>query len=150
MNTPILLSGADLLRLRSIIQHEQPPPYPLYAEQQMLEALLNSAKTSARVSSLEQRAGFYDEVTLVSPADSRDYFKLIPVLPHEADLDADRISICKPMCAAALGRKTGDLIQWSTPSGPREMRLISIRKHGLSPSGADATAPARAVALPLH
>jgi Transcription elongation factor, GreA/GreB, C-term len=149
MNTSILLCGADLLRLRSIIQHEQPPPYPLYAEQQLLEALLNSAKSSERSEALEQRAGFHDEVTLVSHVDSRDYFKLIPVLPHEADLDADRISICKPICAAVLGRKTGDLIQWDTPGGPRAMRLISIRKHASSGSEASAATP-REAALPTH
>ena len=82
--------------------------------------------------------GLFDEVTLVSPSDSRDYFKLAIVMPHKADVDSDLISISMPISLAVFGKKSGDLVRWETPYGTREMRIVALKKHEQLPALATA------------
>jgi len=87
---------------------------------------------------MEHHVSFFDEVTLVSPSDSRDYFKLTIVMPHQADVDSDLISISMPISLAVFGKKSGELVHWETPHGTREMRIVALNKHEQLPALATA------------
>jgi regulator of nucleoside diphosphate kinase len=39
------------------------------------------------------------------------------VYPHEADLDAGRISVLTPVGAALIGLSVGQSIEWQSPTG---------------------------------
>ena len=80
---------------------------------------------------MECRVALGDRVTLVSPLDSRDWYEPEIVMPGEADLDQDLISILTPMGFAILGRRIGDRASWETPIGTREMTITSVRRHAL-------------------
>lgn len=125
-----LLDEADHLCLASLLDPESLPR--LNGEQRAaLTAVLAEASVSRDAAELESRIGIGDRITLVSPADSRDWYKPEIVLPQEADLDADKISVLTPMGLAVIGRRTGDRVSWETPAGPRLMTVTSVLKHAL-------------------
>jgi transcription elongation GreA/GreB family factor len=128
MNSLIILKEADESCLHSILQHQTKPPFPDPAQTEILRRILNNVRIGNTQAILQRHAGFQDRVTLVSPLDSRDFFKFHIVMPHENDIDRERISVCTPIAAAVLGRGIGDLIQWFIPGGQRQMRLIAIEK----------------------
>jgi transcription elongation GreA/GreB family factor len=132
MKSQIILNEEDEARLRAILTHNSKPPYPDAGKKIILQKVLDVAQISRSETDLNQRVGFYDLITLVSPIDSLDFFKFHIVMPHESDIDQDRLSISTPIATSAIGRRTGDLIQWFTPTGTREMRLIAIRKSDQS------------------
>ena len=138
MKPLILLHEADKLRLDSLLNHHLPPPFPSPVAHATLEDILSSAKIVRDAALMDHHVSLFDEVTLVSPTDSRDYFKLAIVLPHQADVDADLISISTPISLAVFGRKSGDLVRWETPHGSREMRIVALKKHEELPALATA------------
>jgi len=138
MKPLILLHEADKLRLDSLLNHHLPPPFPSPVAHAALEDILSSAKIVRDPALVEYHVGLFDEVTLVSPSDSRDYFKLAIVMPHKADVDSDLISISMPISLAVFGKKSGDLVRWETPYGTREMRIVALKKHEQLPALATA------------
>ena len=132
MKIPLFLSGADEQRLRAILADTIPCPRATLEQKNRIQAILKTAKTATDESELESRVGFEDRISLVSPADSRDYFNLQVVMPRDEDIDADRISVLQPVSMAVLGRRCGENVAWETPAGSREMRIIAIDKAAQS------------------
>lgn len=131
MKSQIVINRAHHAHLESLLQGHIPPPLPDPEQQQLLRDLLACATVVREGHSRESRhAGFHDRVTLVSPKDSRDFYKFSIVLPREADIDAEHISVLTPLCLAVLGRACGQVVTWETPAGTREMRIIAIEKAG--------------------
>lgn len=54
------------------------------------------------------------------------------VLPSEADVMRDRISVLAPIGTALLGYRLGDIVEWRVPSGTRRMEIVKVsqRKQG--------------------
>ena len=48
------------------------------------------------------------------------------VSPHEMNLEAGKISLKSPIGAALMGRKVGEIVQVSVPSGALTLRIESI------------------------
>lgn len=96
-----------------------------------LAALLKESATTPDTSELVATG---DRVRLVSPQDADDWFEFELVLPADADLDADRISLFTPVGLAVLGRKTGERVAWEVPAGIREMTIASVAKPVLTGS----------------
>lgn len=134
MKYSLLLSEADVLRLHSILDDTDRGPKATPVQKKSLETILAACKIPTVDSLLESRVGFDDGVSLVSPADSRDFYNLYLVMPRDEDIDADRISILQPVCMAVIGRRCGENVAWDTSSGRREMRIIAVRKaaHGMT------------------
>ncbi len=131
MKSHIVINRADHAHLESLLHGSIPPPLPDPDQRMLLRALLESATILRDGHSREKRhAGFHDRITLVSPKDSRDFYKFSIVLPREADIDAEHISVLTPLCLAVLGRACGQMVTWETPAGTREMRIIAIDKAG--------------------
>jgi regulator of nucleoside diphosphate kinase len=125
-----MFDEADELSLASLLD---PGSLPRLAGEPRaaLVAVLAEASVSNDVSELECRIGIGDRITLVSPVDSRDWYKPEIVLPHDADLDADRISVLTPVGLAVLGRRIGERVSWETPAGERRMTITAVQKHAL-------------------
>ncbi len=128
MNSSIVISLVDQARLNCLLNHECPGPWLDPSQQATLCALLADSLVTDDEGRLDGRIGLYDKVTLVSPKDSGDYFDLRIVLPREADLDREMISIAMPVSLALLGRHCGESVAWATPAGLREMRVVAVRK----------------------
>jgi regulator of nucleoside diphosphate kinase len=127
MNSTRLLNEADLSSLASLLESRLTPDH-----RRALTGLIADTSSARDAAEMECRVALGDRITLVSPLDSGDWYKPEIVMPAEADLDQDLISVLTPMGVAVLGRRIGDRISWETPAGPREMTIASIRKHALS------------------
>lgn len=130
MKTFRLLDTADHQQLVRLLNSDALPRLS-GAQATALTAFLAETSVTRDPDELECRIALCDRVTLVSPVDSRDWYKPVIVLPHHADVDADRISILTPMGLAVLGRKTGDRVGWETPAGSRLMTITGVVKEAL-------------------
>lgn len=132
MNTSPILSEADHSRLISVLEKQTVPC--LDAQQhRILSDWLADVHVTADHSSLARCVALDDYVTLVSPVDSRDWFKLAIVLPEDAEVDLDRVPVLAPVSRAVLGRESGARVLWDAPGGTREMTIVAIRKRELLP-----------------
>jgi regulator of nucleoside diphosphate kinase len=50
------------------------------------------------------------------------------VLPTEANLTANQMSVLAPLGAALLGYREGDEVMWRMPGGPRRLLIQSVRQ----------------------
>ena len=48
------------------------------------------------------------------------------VFPEQADVEQGRLSVVSPIGTAILGYAKGDTINWQTPGGPRQIRIMDI------------------------
>jgi regulator of nucleoside diphosphate kinase len=52
------------------------------------------------------------------------------VLPQDADIAADRISVMTPVGAGLIGMSVGREISWPTPDGrPRVLRILEVKQQ---------------------
>lgn len=123
-----LLNEADHLRLQTLLDDDTSTPRLTAENKRLLRQFLQESDLARKEADTRDRVGLSDQVTLVSPDDSRDWFKLQIVLPAEQDLDADRISILAPIARAVLGRRSGERVSWETPAGLRRMTIATLRK----------------------
>jgi len=133
MKTFRLLDEADHAGLAALLSPDA-HPRPAGAQREALAGFLTESAVTRDPAELESRVGISDRITLVSPTDSRDWYKPEIVMPHDADVDADRISVLTPMGLAVLGRKIGERVSWETPAGPRVMTVTGLLKHAISAS----------------
>ena len=69
----------------------------------------------------------YTEAKIESVENQQQFvFKL--VLPKDANIKQQKVSIFAPISIALLGYQTGDLIQWEMPDGIKAFKIISVRK----------------------
>ena len=127
MNPLRLLNEADLSRLESLLESRLAPE-----RRSALRGFLAETSATGDPAELESRVALGDRITLVSPLDSRVWYKPGIVMPDEVDLDDDLISVLTPVGLAVLGRRIGDRVSWETPAGTRDMTITSLRKHALS------------------
>ena len=126
MNAPIILSRGDHARLKSLLAHECPRPWPDPSQSSHLNAILRLAALTDDDAVLRERARLGGGVSLVSPTDPRDEFSLRLVMPYEADVDASWIPVTMPISLAVLGRRPGEVVSWATPGGSRVMRIVAV------------------------
>lgn len=126
-----MLEAASRARLNDLLENPDALPRLNSEQREALSDWLLETRVAKKDSDLEGRVGLYDRVTLVSPTDSRDWYKLEIVFPLEADVDEDRISVLAPVSLAVLGRKDGDRVSWNTPAGSRTMKIIAVQKEAL-------------------
>lgn len=125
------LNEADHLRLQTLLNDDTSIPRLNAENKRSLRLLLQESDLARTEADTSDRVGLYDAVTLVSPDDSRDWFKLQIVMPAEQDPDADRISILAPIARAVLGRRSGERVSWEAPAGLRRMTIATLRKAEL-------------------
>lgn len=133
MKTFRLLDEADHLRLLALLDPDSLPRLSA-AQATALSAFLEETSITRDAAELECRISLYDRITLVSPTDSRDWYKPEIVMPQEADIDLDRISALTPMGLAVLGRRTGDRVTWETAAGMRLMTITAVLKEAIPAS----------------
>ena len=48
------------------------------------------------------------------------------VYPHEADIEANRLSVLAPVGTALLGYRAGDVVEWPVPAGVTRFRVEEV------------------------
>jgi len=122
----IRLHSRDLARLDALLdtplyrQHPGAPALQRELDRADLlpddEAVTPVVGLHARVRCIDDASGAHHELTLV--------------LPHEADVDAGRVSVLAPVGTALLGLTTGQRIDWPTAGG----RILRLRVLDIIPS----------------
>lgn len=128
MKKAIILCTEDQRQLRDVLELNAAGHKPTYEQQIALREILSAAVEPSSDDEAASRIGLGDQISLVSPKDSSDYFNLRIVMPSEADPDADLVSVLLPVSLAAIGRRCGENVSWDTHHGIREMRIVAISK----------------------
>lgn len=62
----------------------------------------------------------------ITDLDTLESMTLTLVLPHEADIDRNKISILAPIGTAMLGYAEGDTFEWNVPGGLKRMKIGKV------------------------
>jgi len=68
----------------------------------------------------------YFEVELGKPSQT---IKMKIVIPKNADLGQNKISLFSPLSVALIGFKEGDLVDWVLPGGPRKIKILKVKNQ---------------------
>ena len=122
---PIQLSGADydvIADLALSIERHSPELSKLLLDEIDRADIHDDGALPADVVALGSEVEFLD----VEAGTTR---KVQLVLPGDADIDAGRISILTSVGAGLIGLRTGQSIDWPSPSGrPRVLRILAVTR----------------------
>lgn len=65
---------------------------------------------------------------ILEDLDTHEREEYLLVLPAEADLERQRLSVLAPVGTALLGYSEGAEIEWPTPGGLRRLRLLQVTR----------------------
>lgn len=124
---PIVIAATDAARLRALLAaraaaaQDQDHLQDLAVELERA-LVLEAGEVPEQVITMNSRVTVLD---LKSGA--RDEWEL--VLPAEANIRAQRISVLAPLGTALLGYREGDEVEWQVPSGLRRLRIEQVRQR---------------------
>lgn len=98
----------------------------LRASDDALHALLDDADIVPPRQVPADVVTMYTQVTVEDPDDGTRR-KLAVCYPEDADPAAGFVSVLSPVGTALLGRRRGDLVEWTTPSGAiHRLRIVEL------------------------
>ena len=129
--TPIYISRDDYSRLRLFLAAA--------LNSNATDALRHLAEELDRAAVVDASALPADVVTMNSTVEFEDLGtgeieEYTITFPDRADLDLKRISILAPIGTALIGCRAGDLVQWSTPGGVRELKVRRVTAPAPNPT----------------
>ena len=69
----------------------------------------------------------HTEAKIVSTDNGKEFvFKI--VMPKEANIKLQKVSIFAPISIALLGYQTNDFINWEMPDGIKEFKILEVKK----------------------
>ena len=122
----IVIADTDARRLASLLTDVSPhrdAPHLLELREELERALIVHADELPR--DVIAMQAFATVLDLGSGA--RQELRL--VYPHEADVARGLISVLAPLGTALLGYRACDEVSWSSPGGPRRLRIESVRSR---------------------
>lgn len=119
----ILLSTSDY---KFLTEHLDKAIMSDYNKNRLKDEVKN-AKVYDDIDLPDDVVSLYTEAKIESTENNQQFvFKL--VLPKDANIKQQKVSIFAPISIALLGYQTGDLIQWEMPDGIKAFKIISVRK----------------------
>jgi regulator of nucleoside diphosphate kinase len=101
------------------------PPAFAEAQNSLLAAELKRAVT-AKKNSLPAHCIFVDSSVTLLDVDTQHATELTIVLPGEADMRHNRLSVLAPLGMALVGFRTGEEVQWSSPTGVKRFKILDV------------------------
>lgn len=138
---PITLNTVDaerLLRLADIARRRFPNTAEFLSREVERANVVSPSRMLPGVAAMGSEVEFRDDTT-------GQVRRVTLAYPHEADLDAGRISVLTPIGAALIGLSVSQSIEWETPLGER--RSLTVLRVEPGPA-AEETSPA--VAKPAN
>lgn len=117
------LSKSDLKLLKEHLDKSNMSPYnkeklrqeikeaTIYADQDLPEDVV-CLKSEARIANTKTGKEFT--------------FKI--VMPEEANIKVQKVSVFAPISIALFGYRTGDIINWEMPDGIQEFKILEVKK----------------------
>lgn len=124
-----IISETDYNTIHSLILHL--PASHRTKEIGQLQTELNSALRvpDEKISEDVIRLNSYFEVEEVT---SGKILNLWLVMPKQANISLQKISILSPLGVALIGFKEGMLIDWVLPGGPKKLKILKVVNEELS------------------
>lgn len=122
---PLIVSALDAARLEALLESPRwrDQPAALALQEELLRAEVRAPDAMpADVVGMHSVAECEDE-------DSGERRRLTVVYPHEADVDAGRVSVLAPVGSALIGLSVGQHIDWEMPGG----RILHLRVTAVEP-----------------
>jgi len=121
---PITLSRGDYERLSALVETAM-PNVPELAE--LLAGELARAHVLAGGKCLQDVVSMDSEVTFRDTGTGKVQSMRL-VLPSEADISNNRLSVLTPVGAALIGVRVGESMTWETPAGElRRLTVLSVK-----------------------
>ncbi len=132
-NTPIHISHDDHAKLRLLLatalHTNTSGALRKLREELDRAALLDPAAIPGDVVTMESTVEFEDLST-----GEIDEFTI--TFPHRADIEHKRISILAPIGIALIGCRVGDMVEWATPGGVRQLKVLRVTAPSPLPAAA--------------
>jgi regulator of nucleoside diphosphate kinase len=109
------------------------------AQNSLLAAELKRAVT-AKKDCLPAHCIFVDSSVTLLDIDTEHATELTIVLPDEADIQHNRLSVLTPLGMALVGFRTGEEVQWSSPTGLKRFRILDVINRSDRPGHTQTTA----------
>ena len=138
---PIIVTDRDVSRLRGLLGAQSRASIRDRAHLRQLQAELESAlvipadEVPVGVVTIDSKVHVVD-----LNSDSRSVLTL--VLPLEADVAEQRISVLAPIGTALLGFRAGDDVEWAMPGGTRRLHIERVTQPHQIAASYRATSPA--------
>jgi len=130
---PIVISESDARMLRGLLasrtssSRDQEHLARLHLELERAH-VIGSGALPSDVVTMHSRVRVLD----LTSGERREF---VLVLPADADLSAQRISVLAPLGTALLGYREGDEVEWIMPGGLRRLRLEGVSRPEEPASG---------------
>ncbi|MBS0631387.1 MAG: nucleoside diphosphate kinase regulator [Verrucomicrobia bacterium] len=137
-HSPIYISREDYTKLHLLLAtalHTHPNAARAQLRAELDRAVvINPAAFPADVVTMEATVEFED----LGTGEVEEY---TITFPERADIERKRISILAPIGTALIGCRVGDVVEWSTPGGVRQLKVRRV-KAPLVSAGSAAAGPA--------
>jgi regulator of nucleoside diphosphate kinase len=121
----IILTDADLARLREVARALRTSPHPFRQYAGHLEAELGRARVLPRAD-VPPDVVTMNSTVRIRDARTREPEEFTLVYPADADALDGRVSVLAPLGLAVLGARAGDTIKWQVPAGARTFTVEAI------------------------
>jgi regulator of nucleoside diphosphate kinase len=122
-HTPIIITREDYSKLRLLVttalHSNSSAPLRKLREELDRAAVVDSTAMPAGVVTMESTVEFED----LGTGELEEYTL---TFPERADVEKRRLSILAPIGTALIGYRAGDLVEWSTPGGVRQLKIRRV------------------------
>lgn len=122
LDTPeIIVTAQDLQRLRALTSSPAHEDAAELLEDELARArIVGAPEIPPDVVTMNSRISFEELETGVTR-------ELTLVYPHEADIEANKISVLAPIGSALLGLRVGQIIEWPLPRNrSKRIRILDV------------------------
>jgi regulator of nucleoside diphosphate kinase len=135
-HTPIYIGHDDYAKLRLLIaaalKSNATAALKKLREELDRAAVVDPAALPADIVTMESKVEFEDLAT----SEVEEY---TITFPDRADVERKRISILAPIGTALLGCRVGDIVNWSTPGGVRQLKVRRVTAPATASATLDAS-----------
>lgn len=124
----IIISPADLLRLRELLGAFGSHHQDLRPELKVLSRKLDQAVETAR-SDVPEDVVSVDSDVLLSDGRTGAVIHCSIVFPECAEAAEGRISVLAPLGVALLGHRPGERVSFDAPEGPRACEILNVQRR---------------------
>lgn len=117
------LSKSDFKLLKEHLEKSNMSPY----NKEKLQAELKAATIYAENELPTDVVCLKSEARIANVKTGKEFtFKL--VMPEEANIKVQKVSVFAPIGIALFGYRTGDSINWEMPDGIQEFKILEVKK----------------------
>lgn len=123
---PVILLKEDYDLLTAYIKGSRPPGY--VHEKQTGKSLSEELENAVIVSKDKFPAGVVrlNSTAIIKDRDTNRVITVTIVLPEQADVKKNMISVLAPLGTALIGYKKGQHLSWSLPSGTKNFTIMEV------------------------